>query len=141
MAQNGSKILVKTFGTLCLLCQENAIRVNLPPPWTVLMEQVKHLLHILHMLWTSRIAALSYRAIFIWPWNENRQTKQKKQTNGKGAIWLVYRKDTNARGFCFVKWTFRWKNSTLKNFLEINQYFALTSNCNMIGQFNNPFSI
>ena len=28
-----------------------------------------------------------------------------------------------------------------ENFLEINQYFALTSYCNTIGQSNNAFSI
>ena len=28
-----------------------------------------------------------------------------------------------------------------KSFLEINQYFALTSYCNMIGQSNNAFPI
>ena len=39
------------------------------------------------------------RAIFVWPWNENSRTKQKQQTNGNRAIWLVYRTDTNARGF------------------------------------------
>ena len=33
------------------------------------------------------------------------------------------------------------KTSCLKNFLEINRYFALTLNCNMIGQLNNAFSI
>ena len=36
------------------------------------------------------------RAIFVWPWNENSRTKQKQQTNGNRAIWLVYRTDTNA---------------------------------------------
>ena len=30
-------------------------------------------------------------------------TKQKQQTNGNRAIWLVYRTDTNARGFWLVK--------------------------------------
>ena len=39
------------------------------------------------------------RAIFVWPWHENARTKQKQQTNGNRAIWLVYRTDTNARGF------------------------------------------
>ena len=66
---------------------------------------------------------------------------RKKQTNGNGAIWLVYQKDTNLHGFWLVKWMLWWKNSMLENFLEINQYFALTSNCNMIGQSNNPLSI
>ena len=81
------------------------------------------------------------RAIFVWPWNENSPTKQKQQTNGNGAIWLVYRTDTNARGFSLVKRTLGWKNFIPKNFLEINRYFALTSYCNTIGQSNNAFSI
>ena len=44
-----------------------------------------------------------FRAIFVWPWNENARIKQKQQTNGNRAIWLVYRTDTNARGFSLVK--------------------------------------
>ena len=47
---------------------------------------------------------LNDRAIFVWPWNENGRTKQKQQTYGNRAIWLVYLKDTNARGF------FGWLN-------------------------------
>ena len=39
-----------------------------------------------------------HKSIFSWPWNENSRTKQKQQTNGNRAIWLVYRKGTNARG-------------------------------------------
>ena len=81
------------------------------------------------------------RAIFVWPWNENARTKQKQQTNGNRAIWLVYRTDTNARGFWLVKRTLGWKNFMPENFLEINRYFALTSYCNTIGQSNNAFSI
>ena len=81
------------------------------------------------------------RAIFAWPWNENARTKQKQQTNGNRAIWLVYRTDTNPRGFWLVKRTLWWKNVTSENFLEINRYFALTSYCNTIGQSNNAFSI
>ena len=49
-------ILVKTFGTLCVLGDENVIQVDPPPPpeqcWVL---QVKHLLHILHTLWTSTL--------------------------------------------------------------------------------------
>ena len=51
-------ILVKTFGTLCVLGEENVIQVDpLPPPppeqcWVL---QVKHLLHILYTLWTSTL--------------------------------------------------------------------------------------
>ena len=81
------------------------------------------------------------KAIFVWPWNENARTKQKQQTNGNTAIWLVYRTDTNARGFWLVKRTLGWKNFMPENFLEINRYFALTSYCNTIGQSNNAFSI
>ena len=89
-------------------------------------------------VWTE---VLSGWAIFLWPRNENARTKQKQQTNGNKAIWLVYRMDTNARGFWLVKRTLGWKNFTSKNFLEINRYFALTSYCNTIGQSNNAFSI
>ena len=80
-------------------------------------------------------------AIFLWNWNENAQTKQKQQTNGNRAIWLLYRTDTNVRGFWLVKRTFGWKNFMPGNFLEINQSFALTSYCNTIGQLNNAFFI
>ena len=81
------------------------------------------------------------RAIFVWPWNENARTKQKQQTNENRAIWLVYRTDTNARGFWLVKRTLGWKNVIPENFPEINRYFALTSYCDTIGQSNNAFSI
>jgi len=32
---------------------------------------------------------------------------QKQQRNGNKAVWLVYRTDTNARGFWLVKRTLR----------------------------------
>ena len=82
-------------------------------------------------LWTSTYSKV--RVIFVWPWNKNARTKQKQQTNGNRAIWLVYRTNTNARGFWLVKRTLGWKNSMPENFLEINRYFALTSYCNTIG--------
>ena len=81
------------------------------------------------------------RAIFVWPWNENARTKQKQQTSGDRAIWLVYRTDTNAPCFWSVKRTLCWKNFVPENSLEINRYFALTSYCNTIGQSYNAFSI
>ena len=81
------------------------------------------------------------KAIFAWPWNEDARTKQKQQTNENRAIWLVYRRDANARGFCLVKRTLGWKNFTPANFLESNRSFALTSYCNTIGQSNNAFPI
>ena len=51
-----------------------------------------------------------FKAIFVWPWNNNAPTIQKQSTNGNRAIWLVYRTDTNACGFWLVKRTFWWKN-------------------------------
>ena len=90
-------------------------------------------------LWTSTYSKV--REIFVWPWNKNARTKQKQQTNGNRAIWLVYRTHTNARGFWLVERTLGWKNYMPENFLEINRYFALTSYCNTIGQSNNAFSI
>lgn len=48
---------------------------------------------------------------------------------------------SNARGFWLVKRMLGWKNFMPKNFLENNQYFALRSCCNTIGQLNNSFSI
>ena len=32
---------------------------------------------------------LENRAVFVWSWNENARAKQKPQTNGNRAIWLV----------------------------------------------------
>ena len=97
--------------------------------------------HSMIMAQVSCLTITLFRAIFVWPWNENAPTKQKQQTNGNRAIWLVYRTDTNARGFWLVKRTLGWKNFMPENFLEINRYFALTSYCNTIGQSNNAFSI
>ena len=68
------------------------------------------------------------------------KTKQKQETDGKRAIWLVNRRDTNARGFWLVTRTLGWRNFMPKNFLEFNRYFALTSYCNTIGQSNNALS-
>ena len=48
--------------------------------------------------------------IFVRPWNENARTKQKQQTNGNTAIWLVCRTDRNARGVWLVKQTLGWKS-------------------------------
>ena len=83
----------------------------------------------------------SISAIYAWLWNENAWTIQKQQMNGNRVNWLVYRTDTNAGGFWLVKGTLGWKDFIPKNLLEIKQYFALMSYCNMIGQSNNAFSI
>ena len=66
----------------------------------------------------EHISFAGVRAIFVWPWNENAGTEQKQQTNGNRAIWLIYRTDTNARGFWLVKRTLWWKNFSE---LSINQ--------------------
>ena len=67
---------------------------------------------------------------------QNRNNKRVETT-----IWLVYRTDTNARGFWLVKRTLGWKTFIPENFLEINRHFALTSYCNTIGQSNYAYSI
>ena len=55
--------------------------------------------------------------------------------------WFIILMDTSLFGFWFqVKRTLRWKNFMRENFLEIKQYFALTSYRNTIGQSNNAFS-
>ena len=83
-----------------------------------------------------------HKAIFVWPWtNENARTKQVQQTNGKRAIWSVYRTDTNARGFQLVQRMLGLKSVMLEDFLEITRYFALTSYCNTIGQSNDALSV
>ena len=50
-------ILVKTFGTLCVLGEENVLQVDPPPPWTLLgvTSQTPFNLHILYTLWTSTL--------------------------------------------------------------------------------------
>ena len=71
------------------------------------------------------------------------KTREQNRNNKRvrTAIWLVYRTDTNARGFWLVKRTLGWKTFIPENFLEINRYFALTSYCNTIGQSSYAFSI
>ena len=58
------------------------------------------------------------RATFVWPWNENMRIKEKQQTNGYRAIWLVYRTNTNTRGFWLVTRMLMWKNFMPKKFLR-----------------------
>ena len=61
--------------------------------------------------WHS-LMTFNNRAIFVWLWDESARTKQKQQANGNRAFWLVYRTDTNARGFWLVKRTRGLKNVT-----------------------------
>ena len=84
------------------------------------------------------------RAIFVWPWNGNVQTKQKQQTIRIRVIWLVYQTDTNKHGFWLVKQTLGWKNFMPENFVEINSSilrFDVILHLFTIGQLNNAFSI
>ena len=67
-----------------------------------------------------------YRAIFVWPWNENaRTTKNKKRTEMKRFDWFIERIQTRV-AFGWLSERSGIKTSCLKNFLEINRYFALT---------------
>ena len=71
------------------------------------------------------------------------KTREQNRNNKRvrTPIWLVYRTDTNARGFWLVKRTLGWKTFIPENLLEIHRYFALTSYCNTIGQSSYAFSI
>ena len=86
--------------------------------------------------WVESIERFSYD----FEMKTREKNRRNKRTENR-AIWLVYRTDTNARGFWLAKWTLGWKNFKLENFLEINRYIALTSYCNTIGQSNKAFSI
>ena len=68
------------------------------------------------------------------------QNRNNKRTEIERFDWFIERIQ-NARDFWLVKRTLGWKNFMPVNFLEINRYFVLTSNCNTIGQSNNVFSI
>ena len=71
---------------------------------------------------------------FLFDLEMKTREQNKQQSNGNRAIRLVYRTDTNARGFWLIKRTLRWKNFMPVKFLRRNRYFALTSYCNTIGQ-------
>ena len=67
------------------------------------------------------------RAIFVRPWNQNMQTKQKQQTNRNRTIWLVYRTIQTRVAFGWLSRRSGEKNFMPENFLEIIHYFTLTS--------------
>ena len=64
--------------------------------------------------------------------SENARTKQKQQTTGNRAIWLVYRVDTNACGFWLIKRTPSGEKTSCPRTSRINRFFALTSYCNRL---------
>ena len=68
------------------------------------------LVHVLCYPWSYSVLLSYIRATFIWLWNENAPTKQKQETNGIRAIWLVYQIDTKVHGFWLVNRTLGWKN-------------------------------
>ena len=61
---------------------------------------------------------LAVRAIFVWPWNENARTKQKQQTNGNRAIWLVFQRIQTLVGFGWLSERSAEKTSCLRTFLK-----------------------
>ena len=61
------------------------------------------------------------------------QNRNNKRTEIERFDWFIERIQTRK--------VFGEKNFMPENFLEINRYFALTSNCNTIGQWNPAFSI
>ena len=72
-----------------------------------------------------------YSAIFLWPWNENSQTKQRQLINKRKWSDLIGLSNGCKRVWLWlVKRTLRRKNFMPENILEI----ALTSYCNTISQ-------
>ena len=83
------------------------------------------------------------RAIFAWPlkWKRaNKTEKKNKRTEIERFDWFIERIQTRV-AFGWLSERPAENTSCPKNFLELNQYFALTSYCNTIGQSNNAFSI
>ena len=68
------------------------------------------------------------------------QNRNNKRTEIERFDWFIERIQTHL-AFGWLSERSAEKTSCLKNFLEINRYFALTSYCNTIGQSNNAFSI
>ena len=60
------------------------------------------------------------------------QNRNNKRTEIERFVWFIERMQTRV-AFVLVKRTLGWKNFTPENFLEINQYFGLTSYFNTIG--------
>ena len=72
--------------------------------------------------------------------NTREQNRNNKRTEIERFDWFIERTLTCV-AFDWLSERSGEKTSCPKNFVEINRYFALTSNCNTIGQSNNPFSI
>ena len=60
-------ILVKTFGTLCVLAEEMQFKLTPSPPEHCWVFQVKHLLHILYTLRTSTLFRGGWGKILLRP--------------------------------------------------------------------------
>ena len=85
---------------------------------------------------------MSNRAIFAWPlkWKRANKTEKNEWTEIERFDWFIERIQTRA-AFGWLSERLAEKTSCPKNFLKLNQYFALTSYCNTTGQSNNAFSI
>ena len=87
----------------------------------------------------TRIYSL-FRAIFVWPWNENTRTKQNiKRKEIERFEWFIERIQTGMAFGRLSKRKGEIKTFMPENFPEINWYFALTSYSNTIGQSNNAY--
>ena len=81
-----------------------------------------------------------FRAIFVWPWNENTRTKQNiKRKEIERFEWFIERIQTGMALGWLSKHSGEIKTFMPESFPEINWYFALTSYSNTIGQSNNVF--
>ena len=69
----------------------------------------------------------------------HKQNRNDNQMEIEQFDWFIERIQMHmASGWLSDSW---WKNFMPENFLDINQYFTLTSYCNTIGQSNNALSI
>ena len=83
-----------------------------------------------------------FRAIFVWPWNENTRTKQNnKRKEIERFEWFIERIQTGMAFGWLRKRSGEIKTFMPETFPEINWYFALKTYCNTIGQSNNVFCI
>ena len=78
-----------------------------------------------------------FRMTLKW---KREQHRSNKRTDIERLDWFVERKQTRV-AFGWLIERSAEKTSCLKNFLEINRYFAFTLYCNTIGQSNNTFPI
>ena len=88
--------------------------------WKIKFISSRH--RVIYPLYTTPL----YLPIERFSYDLEVKTREQNRNNKLTEIdmWLVYRTDTNVRGFWLVKHTLGWKNFMPENFLEIIRYLA-----------------